>query len=94
MPENLTIPLMCDHPQNQLGRNAQYTFNSVILTIFIVSLSFACSFAISAFFKEWFDRMTPKNEELQAKFNYMFLIFAFSIVLVFILIYNLEGSVL
>ncbi len=90
MSENYLFPEFISSRHHR--KDPQFVFNSVILTIIVVSLSFACSFAINAFFKEWFERMTPRNEELQAKFNYMFVILAFSIVVCFLLMYHLDGD--
>jgi predicted Co/Zn/Cd cation transporter (cation efflux family) len=91
MSNNLIFPnFTCNNCQNK--KDPQFVFNSILLTVFIVALSFTCSFALNSFLKEWFERMTPKCQELQAKFNYMILIFAFAIVVGFLLMYNLNGT--
>jgi len=81
---------MCDNCHNR--RNPQFVFNSIFLTVSIITLSFMASFAANAYFTELFTQKTPKCQELQAKFNYMIIIFSFAIVIGFLLMYNLNGT--
>ena len=73
-------------------KDPQFVFNSTVLTVGIVSLSFLVSFALNQALKETFEEMFPKSSELSAKWNYAFVISAAVLVVVFLLLYFLNGQ--
>lgn len=80
----------CSNCQNR--KNPQHTFNSTILTISLTALGFIVAFSFNQAVKESFEHMTPKKDELQAKWNYFIIITFFAIVIGFLLMYNLNGT--
>ena len=73
-------------------KDPQYIFNSTILTVFIVALSFLVSFALNQALKETFEEMFPKSDELGAKWNYAVITTFSVVVIVFLLMYFLNGQ--
>lgn len=73
-------------------KDPQYVMNSTILTVSILALGFLVSFALNQALKETFEQMFPKSDELSAKWAYAFCCSAGVIILVFLLMYNLNGT--
>lgn len=74
-------------------KNPQFVFNSTLLTIGVIAISFVVSFALNQALKETFERMFPgKDQELSAKWNYFAVAIASAIIIVFLLMYNLDGQ--
>jgi len=73
-------------------KDPQYIFNSTILTVGIVALSFLLSFALNQALKETFEQMFPKSDELSVKWNYLFVVMSSVIIIVFLLLYFLNGQ--
>ena len=86
------IPFLqeCSNCKNR--KDPQFVFNSTILTIFIVALSFLVSFALNQALKETFEEMFPKSSELSAKWNYAVITTFSVIIIVFLLLYFLNGQ--
>ena len=86
------IPFLqeCSNCKNR--KDPQFVFNSTILTVGIVSLSFLVSFALNQALKETFEEMFPKSDELSVKWNYLFVVLSSVIILVFLLLYFLNGQ--
>ena len=72
-------------------KDPQLVFNSTILTLAIIAISFMIGAALNTAIKETFEKMSPKSEELSAKWNYAVLITFAGIIVVFLLMYNLNG---
>lgn len=73
-------------------KNPQFVFNSTILTVGVIAISFVISFALNQALKETFERMFPKSDELGAKWSYFFVAISAGIIIVFLLMYNLNGQ--
>jgi len=73
-------------------KDPQYVFSSIFITISIIAISFVVSFALNQALKETFEKMFPKSDELSVKWNYFCVIFAISLVLGFLIMYNLNGQ--
>jgi len=73
-------------------QNPQFCFNSTILTISIIAISFVVSFALNQALKETFEQMFPKSDQLGAKWSYAYVISFSAIIIIFLLMYNLNGS--
>jgi TRAP-type C4-dicarboxylate transport system permease small subunit len=72
-------------------KDPQYVMNSTIVTIAILALGFLVSFALNQALKETFEQMLPKSDELAARWAYFFCCVSGSIILIFLLMYNLNG---
>lgn len=69
----------------------QLVFNSTILTLSVIAISFLIGSALNTAIKESFEKMSPKSEELAAKWSYAIMITFIGIIVVFLLMYNLNG---
>lgn len=72
-------------------KDPQLVFNSTILTIAIISLSYLVGLALAGAIKQTFEEYHCRSEELAAKWNFAFLSIAFAILIIFFLMYNLNG---
>ena len=81
----------CHNCKNR--KDPQFVFNSIVLTIFIIAISFVVSFSLNQALKSTFEHMFPgKDEELSAKWNYAVIAVFSAIVIGFLLMYNLNGT--
>ena len=95
MEENFNIPFLthaheCINCTNR--KDPQFVMNSTILTVAVLALGFLVSFALNQALKETFEQMFPKSDELGAKWGYSFCVTCAAIIIIFLLIYNLEGT--
>ena len=93
--ENINIPFLtqgheCINCTNR--KDPQYVMNSTILTVSILALGFLVSFALNQALKETFEQMFPKSDELSAKWSYAFCCVSAVIIIIFLLMYNLNGT--
>ena len=73
-------------------KDPQYVMNSTILTVSVLALGFLVSFSLNQALKETFEQMFPKSDELSAKWSYVFVVSCSVILIVFLLMYNLNGT--
>jgi len=73
-------------------KDPQYVMNSTILTVSVLALGFLVSFALNQALKETFEQMFPKSDELSAKWNYAVIVSFFVILIIFLLMYHLDGT--
>ena len=73
-------------------KDPQYVMSSTILTISLIAVAFVISFALNQALKETFEKMFPKAEEVGVKWNYFFVALAGGIIVIFLLMYNLNGT--
>ena len=78
----------CDHQNAHPG----YVFGSAIITIVIGALAFITAFAWNSYVQETFKKYTNKNDELEARLSYAFLVTAMAIVIGFLIMYYIEGD--
>jgi hypothetical protein len=87
-PQSYIIP-HCVNCHNR--KDPQLVFNSTILTLAVISLSFLVGSALASAIKQTFEDYHDRCQELAAKWSFAFLSIAFSILIIFFLMYNLEG---
>lgn len=73
-------------------QNPQFVFNSTLLTIAVIAISFVVSFAINQALTQTFEEMFDRSDELVGRWNYAYIATASAIVIVFLLMYNLNGT--
>ena len=73
-------------------KDPQYVMNSTILTVSILALGFLVSFALNQALKETFEQMFPKSDELGARWSYVFVVSCSVILIIFLMMWNLNGT--
>ena len=77
----------CEH-----NTHPSYIFGSAIITIVIGALAFITAFAWNSYVQKTFEVYTNKQDELEARLSYAFLVTAMAIVIGFLLMYYIEGD--
>ncbi len=73
-------------------RHPSYIFGSAIISIIIGALAFITAFAWNSYVQQTFKSYTNKNDELDARLSYAFLVTAMAIVIGFLIMYYIEGD--
>ena len=75
------------------GKTLKYSSGSALLTLGIASLSFLVAFGWNSFFQAWFEEKAKNDKQLVAsQLNYAFLATLVSFLIIFGLLYFIDGE--
>ena len=78
--------------QCQKQSDPSYIFGSSVITIVLGALTFITALAWNSYVQSTFEKMTTKNDMLQARLSYAFVVTAIAIVVGFLLMYFIDGD--
>ena len=77
---------------DKTNSHPSYVFGSAIITIVIGALAFITALAWNSYVQASFHYYSNKNEELEAKLSYAFVVTAIAIIVGFFIMYFVHGD--